>query len=294
MRTFFSWLGVVAALLLIGYATKVSAIYSRRVLFLWFIATPPVLIATMIILRQCFRHIAVASGNARSAVIAGVNSVSTALAETIASRPELGLEQKGFFEDRCVHRLERPQEGILGKLAELPAYAKKERIDIIFVGMPYHLRRTQELLSDLRDTTASVYLIPDISFIDVIQSRAEDISGIPIIALCETPFHGWSGFRKRAMDVVLGAIMLVIASPFMALIALGIKLSSPGSALFKQRRYGLDGEEILVYKFRTMYVNEDGTAIRQATRHDPRVTPFGRFLRRYSLDELPQLINVLE
>ncbi|HEU4617066.1 MAG TPA: undecaprenyl-phosphate glucose phosphotransferase [Gammaproteobacteria bacterium] len=293
-RTAVAWLFVVAALLLIGYATKVSAVYSRRALFLWFLATPPALIAATITLRKCVRRVAIASGNVRSVVVAGVNGISLALAETLRSRPELGLELEGFFEDRCLHRVERAGGKILGSLTELPAYARLRRVDIIFVGIPYYLERTKELLRNLRDTTASVYLIPDISFIDVIQSRAEDICGIPIIALCETPFQGWSGFKKRAMDVILGAVLLLIALPFMAMIAAAVKLTSPGSVLFKQRRYGLDGDEILVYKFRTMYVSEDGDGVRQATRDDPRVTPIGRFLRRYSLDELPQLINVLQ
>src|SRR5690606_16219201 len=130
--------------------------------------------------------------------------------------------------------------------------------------MPYHLERTRALLNDLRDTTASVYLIPEISFIDLIQARADDISGIPIIALCETPFHGWSGFKKRATDVVLASLMLLVALPVMLVIAASIKLTTPGPVIFAQRRYGLDGEEIIVYKFRTMSVTEDGAQIRQA------------------------------
>lgn len=294
-RAGIAWLAVAGALLLIGYATKVTEIYSRRALFLWFLCAAPLLMAAPVVLRKCMRRIAVASGNARSVVIAGANQVSRELARKISDKPELGLEHKGFFEDRCRDRIERIDPGELrGTLADLPAYVKRHHIDVIFIAMPYHLPRTKQLLNDLRDTTASVYLIPDISFIDLIQARADDISGIPIIALCESPLHGWSGFQKRAMDFLLASLMLVVALPLMALIAIGIKATSKGSVFFRQRRYGLDGEEIIVYKFRTMKVAEDGDRIRQATRDDPRVTPFGRFLRRYSLDELPQLINVLQ
>jgi putative colanic acid biosysnthesis UDP-glucose lipid carrier transferase len=291
-----SWLIVVAILLLIGYATKVSAVYSRRALFLWFVATPPLLMATPVLLRKLMRSITVESEHMRKVVIAGVNDVSRELASTVEERPELGLEHCGFFEDREPGRIMQGRPGaFLGTLAELPAYVKRRHVDIIFISMPYHLERTKRLLNDLRDTTASVYLIPEISFIDLIQARIDDIRGIPIIALCETPFHGWSGIKKRALDVILASLMLVAALPVMLLIAIGVRTTTPGgSVIFKQRRYGLDGEEIIVYKFRTMSVAEDGNDVRQATRNDPRVTPFGRSLRRYSLDELPQLINVLQ
>lgn len=295
-RTGIAWLVVVALLLLIGYATKVSALYSRRALFLWFTATPPLLMAAPILLRKLMRRVTVASDNVRRVVIAGANDVSLQLASTIRERPELGLEHCGFFEDRALWRVPQlPPDQLLGKLADLPGYVKRRHVDVIFIAMPYHLDRTKKLLNDLRDTTASVYLIPEISFIDLIQARVDDIRGIPIIALCESPFHGWSGIKKRALDVVLASLMLVAALPVMIAIAIVIRLTTPGgSVIFKQRRYGLDGEEIIVYKFRTMSVAEDGEVVRQATRNDPRVTPFGRFLRRYSLDELPQLINVLQ
>ena len=290
-----AWLVVVALLLMIGYATKVSALYSRRALFLWFIATPPLLMAAPLLLRKLMRHVTVVSNTRRRVVIAGANEVSVQLAAAIADRPELGLEHRGFFEDRDPDRVTklRPSD-LLGTLAELPAYVKQHHVDIIFISMPYHLERTRRLLHDLRDTTASVYLIPEISFIDLIQARVDDIRGIPVIALCETPFQGWSGIKKRALDIAIASLMLVAAIPVMLAIAIGVKLTTGGPVIFKQRRYGLDGEEIVVYKFRTMSVSEDGDDVRQATRNDPRVTPFGRFLRRYSLDELPQLINVLQ
>ncbi len=112
--------------------------------------------------------------------------------------------------------------------------------------------------------------------------------------MCETPFYGINALIKRASDIALASAILALVSPLMLAVAIGIKLSSPGPVLFKQRRYGVDGREIIVYKFRTMTVLEDGEVIRQATRDDPRLTRFGAFLRQYSLDELPQFINVLQ
>jgi putative colanic acid biosynthesis UDP-glucose lipid carrier transferase len=120
------------------------------------------------------------------------------------------------------------------------------------------------------------------------------IGGVPVVAVCETPFYGLSGLIKRASDIVLASAALVLILPVMLAIAIGIKATSPGPVLFTQRRYGLDGREIIVYKFRTMTVLEDGNVVRQATRDDSRVTRFGAFLRRYSLDELPQFVNVLQ
>jgi len=117
---------------------------------------------------------------------------------------------------------------------------------------------------------------------------------VPVVSVRDTPYFGVRGLIKRLSDILIASLILLLASPVMALIAVGIKLTSPGPVLFKQRRYGLDGEEISVYKFRSMTVTEDGDRIVQAKKRDPRVTPFGKFLRRSSLDELPQFFNVLQ
>ena len=154
--------------------------------------------------------------------------------------------------------------------------------------------RILKLLEELHDTTASIYFVPDIFLFDLIQARIDTIGGMPVVAVCETPFFGVNGLIKRASDIALASVILAIISPIMIAVAIGIKLSSRGPVLFKQRRYGVDGREITVYKFRTMTVLEDGNEIRQATRDDRRVTRFGAFLRRTSLDELPQFVNVLQ
>lgn len=290
------WIVVICSLLLIGYATKFSAVYSRRVLFTWFVITPPILAGSLILIRQWLRRAVIDSGVGRSAVIAGVNMASRQLAESIQERPELGLIFKGFFDDRGENRLGPVESGrMLGRLADLPAYAKRERIDCIFIAIPLsYVERTKTLLNELQDTTVSIYFVPDIFVFDLIQARTSDVAGIPVVALCETPFQAGRGLLKRASDVVLASLMLAIALPAMAVIAAAIKLTSKGSVIFRQRRYGLDGEEITIYKFRTMEVSEDGQKVVQAMKDDSRVTPLGRFLRKYSLDELPQLINVLQ
>jgi putative colanic acid biosynthesis UDP-glucose lipid carrier transferase len=172
---------------------------------------------------------------------------------------------------------------------------RANRVDVIYIALPIrHEERTKELLDELHDSTASIYFVPDIFVFDLIQARMDDIHGIPVVALCETPFVGFDGLVKRLSDILIATLVLLLTAPLMILIAIGIKLTSPGPTIFKQRRYGLDGQEIKVYKFRTMFVTEDEEHVPQATRDDPRITPFGTFLRRFSLDELPQFINVLQ
>jgi putative colanic acid biosynthesis UDP-glucose lipid carrier transferase len=154
--------------------------------------------------------------------------------------------------------------------------------------------RILNLLDQLRDTTASIYFLPDIFLYDLIQARVDTVGGLPVVAVCETPFHGTTGVIKRLSDLCIALPAIVMTGPVMLAIVLAIKLTMPGPVLFRQRRYGLDGQQIVVWKFRTMRVTEDGDVVRQATRHDDRITPLGAFLRRSSLDELPQFFNVLQ
>jgi putative colanic acid biosynthesis UDP-glucose lipid carrier transferase len=146
----------------------------------------------------------------------------------------------------------------------------------------------------VQGTTASVFFVPDVFGISIIQGRLQDMNGVPVVGICETPFTGTNELVKRISDVVLASLILLLISPLLLAITIGVKLSSPGPAIFRQRRNGLDGEEIIVYKFRSMRAMDDGQVVKQATKGDPRITPFGAFLRRSSLDELPQFINVLQ
>jgi putative colanic acid biosysnthesis UDP-glucose lipid carrier transferase len=151
-----------------------------------------------------------------------------------------------------------------------------------------------ELLEQVQGTTASVFFVPDVFGISIIQGRLHDMNGMPVVGICETPFTGTNDLVKRISDIVLASLILVLISPLLLAIAVGVKLSSPGPIIFRQRRNGLDGEEIIVYKFRSMRAMDDGPTVKQATRGDARITAFGAFLRRTSMDELPQFINVLQ
>jgi Undecaprenyl-phosphate glucose phosphotransferase len=289
------WLVLLGLLFAILYATKMSTLYSRRVLLTWAVLTPIPLIVVNIILNEMLRRFMMASGNIRHAVVAGFNEVSAVLAERVYADPTLGIRIEGYFDDRSADRLRLPaNQKLLGGLSDLAAYVNTRKIDVIFIALPMRqVQRVVDLLDELRDTTSSIYFVPDIFVMDLIQSRTADISGLPVIAMCETPFQGMPGLVKRGMDVAFSVIALLVLAPLLVLIALLVRLESSGPAIFRQRRYGLDGHIIDVHKFRTMTVTEDGADIRQATREDSRVTRLGRILRRYSLDELPQLFDVL-
>ncbi len=296
MSVLLRWVVILATLLAIAYLTKFSEHYSRRIVLTWALVTPAFLIAVDLALHETMRRLMCSPDNARRTVFAGYNDVSRSLATQLRNSSEYCMSVQGFFDDRAAERLQ-PARGdrLLGRLEDLPAWVKQHNVEVIFVSLPVgHLKRTTTLLNDLRDTTASVYYAPDIVLYDLIQSRTGSINGIPVIAMCETPIYGFRFFTKRMTDVVVASLALVFSLPLFLGIAAAIKATSPGPVFFHQRRYGLNGEEIVVYKFRTMRVAEDGAEITQASRDDPRITWVGRFLRKYSLDELPQLVNVLQ
>ena len=292
----FSWVLIIGILLLLGYAMKHAHLYSRLALFTWFAITPLPLLLSQIALKNLTTAMTNITGNTRKAVIAGVSDLSQRLVDQFIQDPSLSTEVVGYFEDRSMERLGQLENGrVIGNLSGLADYVSKNKIDVIYISLPIrNLDRTSKLLDDLHDTTASIYFVPDVFVFDLIQARTYEINGIPAVALCETPFVGVSGLLKRISDIFLASLAIILTAPFMLIISIAIKLTSNGPVIFKQRRYGLDGHEILVYKFRTMYVTEDSGNILQATRNDSRVTPLGSFLRRYSLDELPQLFNVLQ
>jgi putative colanic acid biosynthesis UDP-glucose lipid carrier transferase len=292
----FRWLLLLAVMLAVGYATKSLDGYPRRIFLTWAVVTPVALAATALVMQEIMRRFLMKAFDTRSAIIAGYNNSSLELARRLKSSPATRMNVAGFFDDRSSERLGmEPDTKLVGSLSELGQYVKDHRTDVIFIALPIrHVKRVMNLLDDLRDTTASIYYVPDIFVFDLIQARSGEIHGIPVVAMCETPFHGYRGVVKRLTDTALSLIILLLLLPLLVVIAVMVKVSSPGPIIFKQRRYGLDGREIAVYKFRTMRVTEDGAQIRQASKSDSRITPVGGVLRRSSLDELPQLINVLQ
>ncbi|HCD7341240.1 TPA: undecaprenyl-phosphate glucose phosphotransferase, partial [Klebsiella pneumoniae] len=172
--------------------------------------------------------------------------------------------------------------------------AKSGKIDRIYIAMKMSdEKEMKELIRSLTDTTCSVILIPDIFTFNILQSRTEDVNGVPVVPLFDTPLNGINMVFKRLEDIILAAIIILLISPILLVIAAVVKATSPGPVIFKQTRYGMDGKPIKVWKFRTMKVMENDDTVKQATKNDVRVTRVGSFLRKTSLDELPQFFNVL-
>jgi putative colanic acid biosynthesis UDP-glucose lipid carrier transferase len=290
------WGLLLGVLALIAYATGGLDSTPRQALLAWAFVTPVFLVLGTLGTRYFLRRLVLRAIAPRKVIFAGYNESSLDLARRLENTPALRLDVVGFFDDRGPERLNMEADTRhLGSLSDLASSARDRNVDVIFIALPMrHVRRVLDLLEDLRDTTASIYYVPDVFVFDLIQSRSSDLLGIPVVSLCETPFYGYRGITKRLIDVVLSATFLVCGLPLLLAIAALVKLSSPGPAIFRQRRYGLDGKEFIVYKFRTMRVVEDGAQIQQACRGDPRLTRIGGFLRAYSLDELPQFINVLQ
>jgi putative colanic acid biosynthesis UDP-glucose lipid carrier transferase len=187
------------------------------------------------------------------------------------------------------------RHALLGRIDQLSAYVKAHRVSVVYLSLPMAAEpRVLQILDALKDTTGSIYFVPDMFVTDLIQGRTASVNGVPVISVCETPFHGVMGLVKRSSDILLALAILLMIAPVLVAIGIAVKLSSPGPVIFRQRRYGLDGQEIVVYKFRSMQVAEDGEQILQAQKNDKRTTRLGAFLRRTSLDELPQFVNVLQ
>jgi len=292
--TLIGWCIVVVILLLIGYAANFYPFYSEQVILLWFIVAPLALISSHLIMRMVVAGMRV-DKKTRSAVIIGANDTSKKLIEHINEFPFLFINLRGFFDERNDARIEGGFGPRLGDLRHVVQYILKHNIDFVFISLPMSSQpRIKKLMDELPDTTTSVYFLPDIYIFDLMQAHVDKVGDVPVVSMVESPFTGLDGAVKNIFDFVVALLILIFLLPVMLCIALAVKITSPGPVIFKQRRYGLNGEEIIVYKFRSMTVNEDGAEVKQAKKNDQRVTKVGAFLRRTSLDELPQFINVLQ
>ena len=229
-------------------------------------------------------------------MVVGGGPVGVKVAKALHEGAEKGIDFVGYFDDRTDDRLhQEASTQRLGLLKDVASYCTTHRIHEVYITLPLGSQpRIVELLEEIQGTTASLFFVPDVFGISIIQGRLQDMNGVPVVGICETPFTGTNELVKRISDIILSSIILVLISPILLALAIGVKLSSPGPAIFRQRRNGFNGDEIIVYKFRSMRTQDNGPTVRQATKDDPRITPFGAFIRRTSLDELPQFINVLQ
>ncbi|MDY0743840.1 undecaprenyl-phosphate glucose phosphotransferase [Paucibacter sp. R3-3] len=289
-----SWTVLLVILALCGYATNSLGYFEEPVLLWWAGLTPLVQVAAVEIGRQVRRWHSRKAASRRSAVIIGAGALGAKVAHAL--RDIEGVEFLGFFDDRSESRL-HPEAAteLRGSLGEVSDFVRAKSVREVYITLPLGSQpRIVQLLENIQGTTASLFFVPDVFGISIIQGRLQDINGVPVVGICETPFTGTNELVKRISDIVLSSLILLLISPILLAVAIGVKLSSSGPVIFKQRRNGLDGEEIIVYKFRSMRTQDNGRDVKQAIKGDPRVTPFGAFIRRTSLDELPQFVNVLQ
>jgi putative colanic acid biosysnthesis UDP-glucose lipid carrier transferase len=296
-KLFVAWVAAAVAILVLGYLTKVSHLYSRVGVATWLFLAPATLVAIRVVERAALMKIRSLGYNTRRVAIIGASEQGLRVAATILAQPWIGLELLGIYDDRAPAPGRMPDDlpcKLLGTTKDLVAEFTRRRVDMVYVTLPINnTGRIFALLDALSDTTVSVYFVPDMFLFTMVHGRWVRIGDVPAVSVFETPFHGIEGMVKRTEDLLVAiAVLLLMGLPMMG-IACAIRLLSRGPAIFKQRRYGLDGREFRMWKFRTMSVCEDDAALAQATRHDGRVTRLGAWLRRTSLDELPQFLNVL-
>ena len=298
MRILSSWLAAVFFIVCGLYFFRSDINYFLPVLQLWLPLAPLAIILLHTARRGVLSLMRMHGFNIRYYAILGANTLGMRLKMTLSDMPWLGYRFVGFFDDRLQAedgRVEIGEEKIAGAFKDLLAMAQNGYVDHIYITLPLRAeQRIIQLAQELADSTVSVNIVPDFFIFNLIQSKVSNVQGIPVVSLFDTPFNALNGVTKRIEDLLLCAIILPLIALPMLIIAIAIKLSSPGPVIFRQKRYGMNGEQIEVWKFRSMSVCENGDNVKQATANDSRVTPLGAFLRRTSLDELPQFLNVLQ
>ena len=288
-----SWLLVWVLVITLIFLLKISDQFSRFVLTAWFLSAPLVLILYRMTLRFLLTSLYENNIFTKNAAIYGSGYGSSQLSDILSKNTWLGYRIVNVFDDSPDSR---HNTNIAGGITELITLAKSGDIQTVYIALPMERgNEIRQLLNGLSDTTVTVKYIPDFFSFDLLNASMSTVDGIPIINIYDTPLNDPAkAFVKRLEDVIFSILILFLIIPILLIIAASIKLSSSGPVIFKQKRYGLNGKDINIYKFRTMNSLDDGEFIKQATKNDKRITKLGAFLRKTSLDELPQFINVLK
>lgn len=295
---FSSWIATCLLLVAVGLFYRGGVEHNRLTVLIWFLLTPLELLSWHAIVRYALYLLNKTGTTSRAVAIAGATQLGLQLKERLEQMPWSGYQFVGFYDDRDFEQGRRLRDEHAkpdGNFEDLTRVAKSGEIDIVFMVLPLKAEeRIRVIVDQLADSTASVYMMLDLFSFDLLNAKSLDIQGMPAVSICETPHTGLDNLVKRIFDLCVGVAILVSISIPMIIIAVGVKMSSPGPVFFRQNRYGINGEKIKIWKFRSMRVLDEGDGeVIQARREDPRITKFGKLLRRTSLDELPQFFNVL-
>ncbi len=294
--TFLSW-GVAAVLVLIYlFFTKTGETFSRVTIAIWLALTFILFIGWRYAFALFLEKIRLKGYNTRNIAIIGLTENGQRLAQQILEHPETGYRLTAIYDDRNKERISKSYHRYLdGNVEEGVAKAKANKFDAVYIALPVTAqKRIKDILYLLGDTTANVQLVPDLFIYSLMKASMSHVGEIQTVSVYDNPMQGAAAALKRVEDIFLSLTILTLIAVPLIVIATIIKCTSRGPILFKQDRYGLDGKKIKVWKFRSMTVADNGDKVVQATKNDVRITPFGAFLRKTSLDELPQFFNALK
>ena len=294
---FFAWVSTGVLLLILTYATKTTSAFSRVAVGSWFLCVPIIMWLSRQLIARLERWLLPSEAVCKRIAVAGVGENAARFAADIAALPQARMEIAAFYyPERQMNEAAEalPQESILGDLQALVVDAANGLYDEIYIALPMTARNEISfLIRGLTDCSVPVFFVPDVFSLNIMTSHVYILNGLPVVAIYDNALDVFDMFIKRVEDIVLSLLILSVIAIPMLVIALIIRSTSSGTILFKQQRCGMGGELIEIWKFRSMTVSEAGDVMVQAKKNDPRVTPFGAFLRRTSLDELPQFFNVL-
>lgn len=291
-----SWSVALLILVFVIYVFDIPIKFAHGLIGLWFVLGLSVLAIYRTVLRILLRWFRMHGRNCRTVAIVGATDIGSRLEHYMQNMAWIGLNCLGTFDDRVPDsdRTMAVDTVLRGSVNDLIEHAKAGEVDIVYLALSMGQEvAVKNVMDALSNTTVTVYLVPDYSQLYLLRAHWEVLGNIPMVGLVDTPNKGYGGVLKATIDVVLAGSLIVLLALPMFLVAAGVLLTSPGPVIFRQTRYGLNGREFKIWKFRTMTVCEDRDEFQQAVRNDPRVTKFGAFLRRTSIDELPQLFNVL-
>lgn len=292
-----SWASVVFMLVLIAFLTKTSASFSREWMGAWAITAWVLLLVFRFSLNQILALMRRKGLNYKRILIVGAGTLGQSVATNIQQAGWAGFKVAGFLDDdSSLHGNVIGDVEVFGGAELADKFIQEKKVDELWLAMPLRAEgRVKEILYDLRHNTTTIRFVPGVFGFRLLNHSVTDVAGMAVMDLSASPMVGLNRVIKAIEDRVFALLILILISPVLGLVAIGVKLSSAGPVLFKQKRHGWDGKPIRVYKFRSMVVHsEDEGSITQAQQNDSRITKFGAFIRRTSLDELPQFINVLQ